>query len=87
MLFYFLQISGQKQVILYSPQDGHKLYEGHIPEAVLSFNKHNYAFRRKKLLDSTSMVMSPVDIVSPDIQVCNHKDCFKFYAMREGCLS
>ncbi|XP_041367091.1 bifunctional peptidase and (3S)-lysyl hydroxylase Jmjd7-like [Gigantopelta aegis] len=65
---FLCQISGQKQVILYSPHDGEKMYEGHIPEAILSVNRHNYTFRRKTLLDSTSMVMSPVDIVSPDLQ-------------------
>ncbi|KAK3103959.1 hypothetical protein FSP39_023261 [Pinctada imbricata] len=60
------QIDGTKEVILFEPHDNQRLYEGHIPEAMLSYNHTNIEFRRKTLLDSTSMVMSPVDITSPD---------------------
>ena len=62
------QISGTKQLFLYEPHDNAKLYEAHIQEATLSYNPTNKKFRLKKLLESTSMVMSPVDILKPDYQ-------------------
>ncbi|XP_052226244.1 uncharacterized protein LOC127841457 [Dreissena polymorpha] len=58
-------ISGRKQVILFDPHDNQKLYEAHIPEAVLSYNLETNTFRKQLLMDSTSMVMSPVDITNP----------------------
>ena len=67
-LFFFLQISGRKQVILFEPHDNTRLYEGHIPEAMLAYNGKE--FSRKKLVDSTSMVMSPVDLAKVNFQVC-----------------
>ncbi|XP_062507800.1 bifunctional peptidase and (3S)-lysyl hydroxylase Jmjd7-like [Corticium candelabrum] len=60
------QISGTKHVTLYEPHNNTRLYESHIPEALLGFDQQGHQFRRKKLLDSTSMVMSPVDITRPD---------------------
>ncbi|XP_022083574.1 uncharacterized protein LOC110975415 isoform X2 [Acanthaster planci] len=45
-----------------------KMYEGHIPEAELGYNRVSGQFRRKKLQDSTAMVMAPVDIVDPDFE-------------------
>ena len=60
------QISGTKHVTLYEPHDNRRLYEAHIPEALLGFDQQTQQFRKKKLLDSTSMVMSPVDILNPD---------------------
>ena len=64
----YFQISGRKQVILFEPHDNTRLYEGHIPEAMLAYNGKE--FSRKKLVDSTSMVMSPVDLAKVDFQVC-----------------
>jgi len=61
-------VSGKKQVILYEPHDNTKLYEAHIQEAVLGYEPNSMKFRRKKLMDSTSMVMSPVNILKPDYQ-------------------
>ncbi|XP_066275806.1 uncharacterized protein [Branchiostoma lanceolatum] len=62
------QISGKKEVILFEPHDNTRLYEAHIPEAILGFNNRTGKFRRKTLLDSTSMVMSPVDILKPNFK-------------------
>ncbi|XP_019626192.1 PREDICTED: uncharacterized protein LOC109471344 [Branchiostoma belcheri] len=62
------QISGKKAVILFEPHDNSKLYEAHIPEAILGYNNRTGTFRRKTLLDSTSMVMSPVDILKPNFK-------------------
>ena len=42
------------------------LYEGHIQEGILGFDKRSQKFSREKLLESTSMVMSPIDILKPD---------------------
>ena len=65
---FSFQISGTKQLFLYEPHDNTKLYEAHIQEATLDYNPTNKKFRHKKLLESTSMVMSPVDILKPDYQ-------------------
>ena len=64
-----LQIRGRKELILFEPHDNTKLYEAHIPEALLGFNAETGEFRRKTLMDSTSMVMAPVDIQDPDFEV------------------
>jgi len=63
---FLCQISGKKQLFIYEPHDNTKLYEAHIQEATLDYNAASGKFRRKKLLESTSMVMSPVDILNPD---------------------
>ena len=47
------------------------MYEAHIPQAVLKYDKVSGAFRRHGLEDTTSMVMSPVDILNPDFKVKN----------------
>ncbi|OWF48355.1 uncharacterized protein LOC110453150 [Mizuhopecten yessoensis] len=65
---FLCQIHGQKEVILFDPQKNENLYEAHIPEAILSYNKTTGEFRRRTLVDSTSMVMSPVDILRPDFE-------------------
>jgi jumonji domain-containing protein 7 len=62
------QVSGTKHITLYEPHDNRRLYESHIPEALLGFDQQTQHFRRKKLLDSTSMVMSPIDILNPDLR-------------------
>ncbi|KAK7471744.1 hypothetical protein BaRGS_00035626 [Batillaria attramentaria] len=65
---FLCQISGEKEVILFEPHNNERLYEAHIPEAILSYNATTKEFRRAKLLDSTSMVMSPVDIQQPNLE-------------------
>ncbi|KAI8781130.1 jmjC domain-containing protein E [Biomphalaria glabrata] len=65
---FLCQISGVKELLLYEPHDNSKLYEAHIQEAVLSYNQSSHTFHRKTLLESTSMVMSPVDISDPDLK-------------------
>ncbi|XP_069132177.1 uncharacterized protein [Argopecten irradians] len=65
---FLCQIHGQKQVILFEPHQNENLYEAHIAEAIFSYNKTTKEFRRSSLVDSTSMVMSPVDILKPDFQ-------------------
>lgn len=74
-----LQLKGTKQVLMFEPHDNAKLYEAHIPQATLSYNKHTKAFRRAKLEDSTSMVMSPVDILKPEFEVCTLDDNLFFF--------
>ena len=63
-----VQISGDKSLTLFEPHQNENLYEGHIPEALLGYDKANRKIYRKKLLESTSMVMSPVDITDPDYE-------------------
>ncbi|KAL4225174.1 hypothetical protein ACF0H5_015866 [Mactra antiquata] len=65
---FLCQLSGRKQVILYDPHDNRKLYESHIPEAMLGYNKTSQTFTKQQLVDSTSMVMSPVDIQNPNLK-------------------
>ena len=52
--------------MLFDPHNNENLYESHIPEAILGYVKANKTIYRKSLLESTSMVMSPVDILRPD---------------------
>ena len=66
LLIFSQQISGKKQLFLYEPHENTRLYEAHIQEASLVYNPATKKFRRKRLLESTSMVMSPVDILEPD---------------------
>jgi hypothetical protein len=56
------------------------MYEGHIPQATLAYNSAKKSFRRKTLQDSTSMVMSPIDLLTPDLQVFFNHQSIKFYA-------
>jgi jumonji domain-containing protein 7 len=55
-------------VLLYEPHDNTRLYEAHIQEAVLGYEPISMKFRRKKVMDSTSMVMSPINILKPDYE-------------------
>jgi len=55
----------QKNLILFDPHHNENLYEGHIREAVLGYSTNTNTFSRDTLTDSTSMVMSPVDISKP----------------------
>lgn len=54
---------------MFDPHNNIKLYEAHIPEALLAYNDSNKQFSKHHLVDSTSMVMSPVDILNPDFEV------------------
>ncbi len=63
-----LQLSGEKHLTLFDPHHNENLYEAHIPEAILTFDPSANAFSRNSLLESTSMVMSPVDILRPDLE-------------------
>ena len=63
------QIKGIKQVLLFEPFNNTYLYEAHIPQATLSYKKQDHMFYKRKLEDSTSMVMSPVNILQPDFDV------------------
>lgn len=65
-LFAF-QLSGRKQLILFEPYHNLQLYEGHIIEAMLTFRQGK--FHREKLIESTAMTMSPLDITAPDFEV------------------
>ncbi|GFO33823.1 Jmjc domain-containing protein 7 [Plakobranchus ocellatus] len=62
------QISGEKHVTLFNPHNNERLYEGHIQESQFTYNKSAGSFSRSRLLDSTSMVMSPVDLKRPDLK-------------------
>lgn len=67
--YILVQISGEKHLTLFDPHHNGNLYEAHIPEAILSFIPSNTSkFHRNTLLESTSMVMSPVDIQEPDLE-------------------
>lgn len=63
---FLCMLSGKKEVMLFEPHDNRMLYEGHIPEAEFSIDIASLKVRRRRLMDSTSMVMSPVDIKAPD---------------------
>jgi len=65
------QVTGEKHAILFDPGQSGNLYEGHIPEAMLSYSFQSVRqnkFKKDTLLESTSMVMSPVDILKPDFE-------------------
>ncbi|KRZ96707.1 JmjC domain-containing protein 7, partial [Trichinella sp. T8] len=63
---FLCQIRGKKQLILFDPHQSYRLYEGHILEAMFTYR--NGTFHRDRLLKSTSMTMSPVDITLPDFE-------------------
>lgn len=63
---FLCMIDGTKQVILFEPHHNEYLYEAHIPEAEFAVNMSTLTFRRRRLMESTSMVMSPIDIQLPD---------------------
>ena len=78
----YFQISGKKQVVLFEPFDNTKLYEAHIPQATLKYSKLSGTFRRHGLEDTTSMVMSPIDILNPDFKVKVYFTKSTFYCLR-----
>ena len=63
---FLCQLSGKKELTLFEPHNNYNLYEAHIQEAVLGYDAANDKLSRRSLLDSTSMVMSPIDIKKPD---------------------
>ena len=66
---------------MFDPHNNQQMYEGHIPEATLFYNHTANTFHRRHLLESTSMVMSPVDILKPDYSVnivCNIETKLRF---------
>ncbi len=67
-LNHISQISGSKNLTLFEPHSNDQLYEGHIQEAILGYDKKSKKFSKQQLLDSTSMVMSPIDILRPDYE-------------------
>ena len=60
------QLRGAKEAILFEPHNNDNLYEAHIQEAKLGYDEETNSFRHHKLVDSTSMVMSPINILKPD---------------------
>lgn len=62
------QIAGSKELTLFDPYHNENLYEGHIREAAFSVDLPTLTFKRDRLTQSTSMVMSPVDITKPDLE-------------------
>lgn len=65
-----VMIKGSKQFMVYDPRHNHRLYEGHLPEARFRVDEGEgdlaYRLTRSELMESTSLVMSPVDILNPD---------------------
>lgn len=61
------QVDGSRTLVLFPPRTV-GMYEGHIREATLAYDFERDAFRRARLEESTSMVMSPVDIQAPDVE-------------------
>ena len=64
---FLCQLRGNKRLTIFEPHRNHDLYEAHIQEAMLGYDPKSGKFRNHELLDSTSMVMSPIDILNPDI--------------------
>ena len=62
-------MEGEKELTLFDPHNNSNLYEAHIQEANLKFDKEAKRFKRNGLQDSTSIVMSPFDIQNPDFEV------------------
>lgn len=60
-------VSGVKEFLLYDPRDNSRLYEGHLREAKLKYDVDTDTFLRQDLLESTSMVNSPVDPLHPNL--------------------
>ncbi|KAF6036653.1 hypothetical protein EB796_005046 [Bugula neritina] len=65
---FLCMIDGKKELILFEPHNNTQLYETHIPEAQFTVDLETFQFARKELLESTSMVMSPLDIKKPDYE-------------------
>lgn len=63
-------VAGVKELTLYPPHNNQRLYEGHLVQAQLRLKPtlQGDVFARDTLMDSTSMVMSPVDLQRPDLE-------------------
>jgi jumonji domain-containing protein 7 len=70
-------VAGSKELTLYAPHNNTRLYEGHLAEARLALRHREEedaggagatgaVFVRDTLLESTSMVMSPIDLSKPE---------------------
>ncbi|KDO23104.1 hypothetical protein SPRG_11948 [Saprolegnia parasitica CBS 223.65] len=59
-----VMVAGSKEFVLIDPSDNRRLYEGHIREAQYDIDDDG-VFHRTRLLQSTSMVNSPVDMNNP----------------------
>ncbi|KAK7471742.1 hypothetical protein BaRGS_00035624 [Batillaria attramentaria] len=64
-----LDISGEKEVILFEPHNNERLHEAYIHDAALSYNAATKEFGRANTLASVSPNFSPVDVKQPDLQV------------------
>ena len=62
------QVAGEKHFTIFPPSQSQNLYEGHIPEAQFDFDFETGEFKKKTLFESTSMVMSPVDLKKPNFE-------------------
>lgn len=68
-IYFILQISGKKEVIMFDPNNNHQLYEGRLQEATLTLNWTTKSFHRRHVHYITNSVMSPVNMVKPDFSV------------------
>jgi hypothetical protein len=61
-------ISGEKHLTLFSPEHSNALYEGHLREGILNYDERTGEFSRDELMESTSMVNSPIDLQNPELE-------------------
>ena len=60
-------VSGEKTFKVFNPWKNENLYESHIRQGTLGFHDSTEQFVRQELSEATCMVMSPVDIIKPDL--------------------
>lgn len=65
---FLCMIDGKKELIIFEPHHSEQLYEAHIPEAEFSVDMATLKFSRHQLTESTSMVMSPIDLDYPNVE-------------------
>ncbi len=58
---------------MFEPWHNENFYEGYILEGMLRLTDGE--FRRDKLMESTALTMSPVDITNPDFEVRAQIEC------------
>lgn len=58
-------VAGGKNVTIFPPSANEQLYEGHMREGILGYDATTGAVWREELMESTSMVNSPVDLELP----------------------
>lgn len=59
-------VEGSKRFILMDPNRNDRFYEGHIREGILSYDRYTHTFTKEELMESTSMVHSPINIMQWD---------------------